>query len=125
MNPQFFEDERGFHARPLTAFEWLEHAFGTRHSPWPEPLVTVKQIHSVTVAAHTGEVGCIGEADAITTDIPGTTVGVKTADCLPVLIADPVHRAVAAVHAGLAGCGRQHRDGSDSSDAIALRFKAS
>lgn len=41
--------------------------------------------------------------DAIVTDIPGSAVGVLTADCVPILLFDPVGRAVGAVHAGWAG----------------------
>ncbi len=40
------------------------------------------------------------EYDALVTDLPGLALTVSTADCLPVLIADPRRRAVAAVHAG-------------------------
>jgi hypothetical protein len=42
-------------------------------------------------------------ADALVTDEPGTPIGVLAADCLPVLIADPRHRVVAAAHAGRRG----------------------
>lgn len=38
--------------------------------------------------------------DALLTDKPGFLLVVKTADCLPVLIADPVKMVVAAVHCG-------------------------
>ena len=41
--------------------------------------------------------------DALVSDEPGVAVGVVTADCVPVLFADPVHRAVAAAHAGWRG----------------------
>jgi len=40
------------------------------------------------------------EADALITNVPGIAVGVETADCVPVLLFDPVKPAVAAVHAG-------------------------
>ena len=41
--------------------------------------------------------------DALLTDQTGILLSVRTADCLPVLLLDPKHRAVAAVHAGWRG----------------------
>ena len=41
--------------------------------------------------------------DALVTDVPGVAISVRTADCIPVLLYDPVHKAVAAVHAGWRG----------------------
>lgn len=43
------------------------------------------------------------EADILVTTDPGCPVGVRTADCLPILLADPVNRVAAAVHAGWRG----------------------
>ncbi len=43
------------------------------------------------------------QGDALTTNLPGVAIGVLTADCVPVLLVDPVQRAVAAVHAGRQG----------------------
>jgi len=43
------------------------------------------------------------EADAATAQTPGVLLGIETADCLPVLLVDPLRRAVAAVHAGWRG----------------------
>ena len=40
------------------------------------------------------------EGDAMVTDIPGTAIGIRTADCLPVLIGDTATGAVAAIHCG-------------------------
>jgi len=40
------------------------------------------------------------EYDALVTNLTDLALVVSTADCLPILIHDPVHRAVAAVHAG-------------------------
>ena len=75
------------------------------------PLVTVRQIHShrivVVPTDWTGDqadhVGEIPEADGIMTNQPGTLLGILTADCIPILVADPVQRAVAAFHAGWRG----------------------
>ena len=41
--------------------------------------------------------------DALTTDVPRVLLGVKTADCVPVLLGDPRTGACAAVHAGWRG----------------------
>ena len=67
-------------------------------------LVTVHQVHGTTVleATAAGQ-GVLGEADAVFTRQPGLLVGVKTADCLPILIEDPKTGQVAAVHAGWRG----------------------
>jgi YfiH family protein len=41
--------------------------------------------------------------DAVMTDLHGVCVGVSTADCIPIIIYDPNHHAVAAIHAGWRG----------------------
>jgi YfiH family protein len=40
------------------------------------------------------------EGDAMVSDIPDISMGIRTADCLPLLIADRVHGTAAAVHCG-------------------------
>ncbi len=83
----------------------MEHGFGTRSSSdWLEdrPTATVRQIHSDKVLVAGGP-GCLGEGDAIISKRPGLALAIRTADCLPVLIADPANRAVAAIHAGWRG----------------------
>ncbi|MFZ1702605.1 MAG: peptidoglycan editing factor PgeF [Pyrinomonadaceae bacterium] len=42
-------------------------------------------------------------ADALVSDLAGTLIGVKTADCVPVLIGDPKTNSFAAIHAGWRG----------------------
>lgn len=71
------------------------------------PLITVRQIHS-SVVALAGPEPCepgkpLGKADGLMTDRPGLLLGIQTADCIPVLVADRRHRAVAAFHAGWRG----------------------
>lgn len=91
-----------YRAKPLAQFGWLEHGFGTVLSEAPESVATLRQIHSdITIYADRG--GCLAEGDALLSDRPGCLVGVKTADCLPILLADERRRVVAAVHAGWRG----------------------
>ncbi|MSV27445.1 MAG: peptidoglycan editing factor PgeF [Bryobacterales bacterium] len=99
------DSDNVYRARPLMAFDWLEHGFGTRHSPEfgiGAEISTLKQIHSaVCIPASAG--GCLGEGDALVASAPGRPVSVRTADCLPILMADGRQRTVAAVHAGWRG----------------------
>ena len=69
------------------------------------PLASVYQVHSptaliVTKAAPDDE---RPKADALVTDRPGLLLGVVTADCAPVLLADTEAGVVAAAHAGWRG----------------------
>jgi purine-nucleoside/S-methyl-5'-thioadenosine phosphorylase / adenosine deaminase len=70
-------------------------------------LRTARQIHSDRICLLDGEAPQDGsqrpEADALVTNIAGHVLGVRTADCLPLLLVDRDHRAVAAVHAGWRG----------------------
>lgn len=73
-----------------------------------EHLRFVKQVHGCdvvepTAAWPTGADDGPPEADALLTDDPRWLIGVRTADCLPVLLATTDGRYVAAVHAGWRG----------------------
>ena len=65
----------------------------------------VRQVHGAVVrVVRAGELDqAVPDADAAVTCDPGTAVAVVAADCVPVLLADPVTGAVAAVHAGWRG----------------------
>lgn len=86
----------------LLAEPWLEHAFGTALASPPSPYLTLKQTHSTKVV-DAGEWRAGMAGDAIICRTAGTGIAVKTADCVPILLADPVTRTVAAVHAGWRG----------------------
>jgi YfiH family protein len=69
-------------------------------------LTSCWQVHSadVRLVANDEDVKNDTEkCDGIISQMPGILAGVKTADCVPVLIGDPVTNAFAAVHAGWRG----------------------
>ena len=68
-------------------------------------LVTVHQVHSAeaVVAEAPWADDARPHADAIATDRPGLLLGILTADCVPVLLADPQAGVVGAAHAGWKG----------------------
>lgn len=71
-------------------------------------IYTVRQMHGTRVirienSENPAEEYRQAQADAIITDRPGVAIGILTADCVPVLLLDPVRRAAAAVHAGRQG----------------------
>ena len=65
-------------------------------------LAQPRQRHTSSAVAVV-EPGWYDGADALVTDRPGLWLGISVADCLPVFLVDPVHRVVAAVHAGWRG----------------------
>lgn len=82
--------------------DWLTHGFGLRESTLPAGVRLLKQIHSANVF-DAARCGPGEEGDALISREAGVIVGVKTADCVPVLLADPKTQTVAAIHAGWRG----------------------
>ncbi|MCO7221575.1 peptidoglycan editing factor PgeF [Klenkia sp. PcliD-1-E] len=67
-------------------------------------LVWMDQVHGTGVAVVTQrQTGTPPQVDALVTAVPGLVLCVLVADCVPVLLADPVAGVVAAVHAGREG----------------------
>ncbi len=92
----------------LSQLDWVEHGFGARHSAIiQDQMASLRQIHSNLSLVADRHTGCVGEADALVTNLPDAAVSIRTADCFPILLADPRTRAVAAVHAGWRGTADQ------------------
>lgn len=68
-------------------------------------LATLHQVHSANAVAVDAPWGNDEppRADAMVTDRPGLLLGILTADCAPVLLADPIAGVVGAAHAGWRG----------------------
>ena len=89
----------------------LAAAFGAD----PGDFVFARQVHgaevSVVTEAHRGSgvlslddaVGKAGGADALVTASPGVVLAILTADCVPIVLHDPVAGVLACVHAGWRG----------------------
>jgi polyphenol oxidase len=83
-------------------FIWQSHGFGTRLGNPPAD-VTLRQIHSADVFNAHGLTDRVCQGDGLATEAVSRTIGVRTADCIPILLLDSKRRAVAAVHAGWRG----------------------
>jgi polyphenol oxidase len=84
--------------------EWLAvaaHAGVSR-----DDLLLVRQVHEANVAVASADrprPWPVPEADAIVSNDGSAAIGVRVADCVPILLADETGRAVAAIHAGWRG----------------------
>jgi YfiH family protein len=123
-NPETVADNRRRFASAVTGERSLE-------------LVTIRQIHGNVVCAveaghgplATEEGKAVLQGDGLITDLKDLLLGIQTADCTPVLVADTQARVVAAFHAGWRGtlariveqgiATMKLRYGSRSSDLIA------
>ncbi len=82
-------------------------AFTTRRdSALPYPVIQGHQVHGDRIAVIdrpelTRE--DLEGYDAFICKLPGIAIGVRTADCVPILLYDPVQRVVAAIHSGWKG----------------------
>ena len=68
-------------------------------------LLMPHQVHETVIVAvdETSQESQLEGVDAVMTNVSGLCIGVSTADCIPVLLYDRVHRAVSAIHAGWRG----------------------
>jgi YfiH family protein len=65
--------------------------------------VFLRQVHGAQVVELEPDSADDAQADGVVTQVPGVACTVQVADCLPVLLAHPHIRAVAAAHAGWRG----------------------
>jgi YfiH family protein len=95
----------------LGAVEWdtrenveeNKHRFQAVLGAADDTLLSLHQIHSDVVRCFDSVPAKQCKGDASVTKQPGLLLGVRTADCAPVLVVDPKKRVVAAIHAGWRG----------------------
>jgi polyphenol oxidase len=115
----------GFSTRRGGAPDLNESSLNLANAPWDSParvnenrqrflsvlhledarLITLHQVHSncVHIIEEIDHQWNQSEGDALITRAANIALAIKTADCLPVLIADPATDAIAAVHSGWRG----------------------
>lgn len=107
-NPPFSSMNLGGHVGDDSSAlrqNWLR--FGKMQAWSRETIATCNQVHGDSILiAETGGHKPV-DADALISLKSGLGVGVFTADCVPVLLADPVTKAVAAIHCGWKGASKQ------------------
>ena len=120
-----------FYSKKLSSFKSIVHGFSGRQDEGklPENIVTLKQIHTdevvmvdrihplpVSPSTYSGQAsspqggGKIQktnekqkEGDALVTKEKNILIGIRTADCVPLLVYDPAQNIIAAIHAGWRG----------------------
>ncbi|MDP8998042.1 MAG: peptidoglycan editing factor PgeF [Pseudomonadota bacterium] len=69
----------------------------------PDHLISGYQEHGTHVAVVTGPMVDRPKADGLVSNTPGVALGILTADCGPILFADPEAKVIGACHAGWKG----------------------
>ncbi|MCR5224787.1 MAG: peptidoglycan editing factor PgeF [Alphaproteobacteria bacterium] len=71
-----------------------------------EKLITLNQVHGNTCVLADKSTDSDIQADAFATNVSGVAIGILTADCAPVLLADENNHIIGAAHAGWRGAMR-------------------
>ncbi len=104
------EFSQAFHTGEDPTLIWQNRQKLSSLFPSNAHFVSVMQVHSDNIY-RVKEASSIGwealdesiKADAIITDIPNVVLTILTADCVPILLADPIRRVVGIIHAGWKG----------------------
>lgn len=78
-------------------------ALGDRLHIDPSGIAFCRQVHGETIHIIESVPERLPDGDALITSRKGLFLGIKTADCVPILLLDPVRGVAAAVHAGWRG----------------------
>lgn len=122
--PFYFDSHGNLRLKELDEWPWVVHGFSTRLAGSLSQaenqrhfiqtlggdgmkLVTLRQIHSAIIRVAEGGAPAGQRGDSLIAAQPGTLLGIKTADCLPVLVVDSRRRVVAAVHGGWRGLAKR------------------
>ncbi len=96
-------------SQKLNIYPQIVHGFSIKDTKF-EPSLSSKfifpeQVHGANVAIITKKEykNIMGKADGLVTNLKDLYIGVKTADCLPILFYDPMKKIIGIAHAGWRG----------------------
>ena len=90
-------------SKNLSSFQNLEHGFLKKDQTLSPPPYLLKQVHSNRVLTIEEPLSQILEADGMVTRLAHFALGIKSADCVPILLFDPEASVIGALHAGWRG----------------------
>ncbi|HQS83676.1 MAG: hypothetical protein B7Y25_00970 [Alphaproteobacteria bacterium 16-39-46] len=90
-------------SKNLSHFSNLEHGFLKKDQALSPSPYFLHQIHSNKIITLTSLPSTPIDADGMVTNTPHIALGLKTADCVPVLLFDPEANVIGALHAGWKG----------------------
>ena len=93
----------GFTQDSKASVERNRVAFSREVTSGSWPLVTLRQVHSDAIRFVEAPSKLQFVGDGLITSTPGLLMAIQTADCLPIILADPKRRAVGVFHAGWRG----------------------
>ena len=82
---------------------WKFALLGSDERASSTTLKSMRQIHSAIIHKISSKDDRPEAGDGLITNLPGVLISVKTADCLPVIVVDPMRQAVGVFHAGWRG----------------------
>lgn len=95
------------HSKVLSSYPGVQYAVVHGHLRSQIPAVEGEQVHGGAVhvvrAAPQDRRVVIPGVDGLATNVPGVTLSVKSADCVPLLFYDPSHGAIGSAHTGWKG----------------------
>ncbi len=99
------EGSFNFYTSPDAVLNLLEIVKRAGVKAGREDIILAEQVHGKKIHKTDSQLGGYVklDADGLISETPGQVLAVKTADCLPVLIYNPVKKRVAAIHAGRRG----------------------
>jgi polyphenol oxidase len=95
------DDARATVEQNRAAFGKALKATNGKSGLWP--LITLRQVHSDIIRFIDSPLKSPPVGDGLITSTPGLLLAIQTADCLPIILVDPMRRAVGVFHAGWRG----------------------